>query len=65
MASPLVIILIGFVLVVTGVAIPFSMMIGLIESGFFLALVSYLASFIGLIMGIYGSALYSRSKNRD
>jgi membrane associated rhomboid family serine protease len=63
--SPLLIIFIGFLLVVIGVIIPFSMMIGIIESGFFLALISYLASFIGLIMGIYGSALYSRSKRND
>jgi uncharacterized membrane protein len=63
--SPRAIILLGFVLVVLGFVLPFLMMIQVIPTTFFLALVSYLASFIGMILGIIGVAFYVREKDRD
>jgi uncharacterized membrane protein len=63
--SPRAIILLGFVLVVLGFVLPFLMMIQVIPTTFFLALVSYLASFIGMILGIIGVAFYVRERDRD
>jgi hypothetical protein len=40
-------------------------MIGEITTTFFLALISYLASFIGMVLGIIGIAFYVREKDRD
>jgi hypothetical protein len=58
--SPLKIILIGFVLVVLGVVLPFLMVLHILESTFFLNFFSYSASLVGLFLGLIGSAYYVR-----
>jgi membrane associated rhomboid family serine protease len=63
--SPKAIIFLGFVLVLLGFVLPFLMMIGEIQTTFFLALISYLASLIGMVLGIIGVAFYVRERDRD
>lgn len=53
-------ILIGFVLVVIGVAVPFLMVIRAVPSTFFLNFFSYGASLTGLFLGIIGASQYMR-----
>ncbi len=55
---PWVLILIGFVLVVIGVAVPFLIVIRMIPSTFFLNFFSYGASLTGLFLGIIGASQY-------
>ncbi|HEX7620980.1 MAG TPA: hypothetical protein VF359_07270 [Anaerolineales bacterium] len=62
--SPLKIILIGFVLVVLGAVLPFLMVLHVLESTFFLNFFSYVASLVGLILGIIGAAMYIRIKKK-
>lgn len=57
-------ILIGFVLVVIGVALPFLMVMKIVPSTFFLNFLAFVASVSGLIMGMYGSAMYVREQRR-
>ncbi len=57
---PWSLILIGFLLSVLGVVLPFLMLIQIIPSTFFLNFFSFTAMMIGLILGITGSALYVR-----
>lgn len=47
---------IGFVLVLLGWILPFLMVIGILESSFFLGFLSYGASVSGLFLGVAGSA---------
>jgi hypothetical protein len=63
-SRPWMIILIGFVLVVTGVVLPFLMVMHILESTFFLNFFSYIASTAGLILGVVGAALHVRLKKR-
>ncbi len=58
--QPLKIILIGFLLVVVGVVIPFLMILGVVASGFFLGFLSFGASVAGLFLGLIGTAYYNR-----
>ncbi len=51
-------ILIGLVLVVIGVAVPFLMVIRVVPSTFFLNFFSYGASLTGLFLGIIGASQY-------
>jgi hypothetical protein len=62
MSSPkyLLFILIGFVLVVLGAALPFLMVMRILESTFFLNFFSYGASMGGLFLGFIGASLYVR-----
>jgi hypothetical protein len=53
-------ILIGFLLAVTGLILPFLMVIHLIPSTFFLNFFSYGASLTGVFLGIIGASLYVR-----
>jgi len=57
-------ILIGFVLCLSGVIFPFLMVIKVLESTFFLNFLSYTASVLGLFLGIIGAAYYVR-ENRQ
>ncbi|HEY9086604.1 MAG TPA: hypothetical protein VIO36_00445 [Anaerolineaceae bacterium] len=50
--------LIGGVLVLVGWLLPLGMIMGYIESTFFLNFFSYTASFLGLVCGIIGAATY-------
>lgn len=62
--SPGKIILIGFVLVLLGVALPFLMVIKVLPSTFFLNFFSFAASVFGLMLGMYGAATYVRNQRR-
>jgi uncharacterized Tic20 family protein len=57
---PLYVILIGFVLVLLGVAIPLLMILKLIPVGFFLCFVAFAVSVAGVLMGIIGASRYVR-----
>jgi membrane associated rhomboid family serine protease len=63
-ASPTRLILLGFVLLMIGVCVPFLMLLQLLESTFFLSFVSYLSSVAGLVIGITGAALYSSAERQ-
>jgi membrane associated rhomboid family serine protease len=60
MERPKLLIIIGFFLVLFGFVAPFLIILGVLESTFFLNFVSYAASVGGLFMGIIGAAWYSR-----
>jgi hypothetical protein len=55
-------ILIGFLLALTGMILPFLMVIHLIPSTFFLNFFSYGASLTGMFLGVIGASLYVRSR---
>ena len=57
-------ILIGFLLSILGTALPFLMMIQVIQSTFFLNFFSFFCMLVGLIMGIYGAATYVRQHRK-
>ncbi len=52
--SPVQLILIGLVLLLVGFLLPFVMVLRLVEPTLLLGFVSYLASFMGLVIGLYG-----------
>jgi len=56
--------LIGFILMLFGIIIPFLMVIGEMEPGFLLLFLSYAASVSGLILGLIGTALYARERRQ-
>lgn len=56
----------AFFLLLAGAVLPFLMMIGVIESTFFLNFFSYTASAAGLFIGILGIAMYvGKTKKQD
>lgn len=63
-ASPARLILLGFVLLMIGVCVPFLMLLQLLESTLFLSFLSYLSSVAGLVIGIVGAALYTRAERQ-
>jgi len=60
--SPWKLIGLGFVLMMAGWIFPFLMVIHVIPSTFFLNFMSYIASVLGLFLGIWGAVLYAHSK---
>jgi len=52
--SPVQLILVGLVLLLVGFLLPFVMVLRLVEPTLLLGFVSYLASFMGLVIGLYG-----------
>lgn len=60
--SPIVLVLIGLVLLIIGFAVPFLVVIQVIQPNFVLLFMSYFASIGGLILGVVGSALYVRER---
>jgi hypothetical protein len=62
--QPWSLILIGFLLSVLGVGLPFLMIMHTIPSTYFLNFFSYLSSFIGLVLGIVGASLYVRTHRK-
>ena len=59
-------IIIGFFLVLIGFVVPLLMVIRLIEPSFFLGFVSYGASVVGLLLGLFGAVeIYMRRKRAD
>ncbi len=59
---PLRLVIIGFVLLVLGVAFPLLMMIQVIESTFWLNFLSFGAQVSGLFLGFIGGMMYVRHK---
>lgn len=59
--QPWQMIVLGFVLVLFGFVAPFLMVMRVIESSIVLNVLSYLASVMGLFLGLIGAALYIRS----
>ena len=55
---------IGFLLLVVGAALPFLMVLGYIKPNFPLIFLTYGASLVGLFVGMIGVALYM-GDNRD
>ena len=60
MVSPNILYACGFIMVVLGFVLPFLMIIKIIEPTFFLCFLAYTISFGGVVMGIVGTAFYSR-----
>lgn len=54
--------LLGFIMLLGGFALPFLMIIQLLEPTFLLILLAYLSSVGGLVTGVIGSALYIRER---
>jgi hypothetical protein len=61
---PVQLILVGFVLVMLGMILPFLEIIQVIPSTLFLNFFAYTASVLGLFLGIMGSAFYIKSRKR-
>jgi cytosine/uracil/thiamine/allantoin permease len=58
-------ILIGFLLCLSGVIFPFLMVVKILESSFLLNFLSYTASVLGLFLGIIGAAYYVRENRKQ
>ena len=56
-------ILLGFVLVVFGAVVPFLMVLQMIAISFWLSILGYSASVIGLFLGMFGAFGISDKKN--
>ncbi|MBI5030731.1 MAG: hypothetical protein HZB51_09405 [Chloroflexi bacterium] len=63
--GPVQLMLLGFVLLVLGIVLPFLMILKVLESTLFLGFVSYLVSFGGLVIGFIGVLNYGQSRGRD
>lgn len=58
--------LIGFLLVLYGMVVPWLMFLRVVEPNFFLSFTSYAATFTGLMFGVAGAGSYIRGRrNRD
>lgn len=62
--NPLYILIGGGILVLVGVILPFLMVLKIIPSTYALNFISYIASFVGLMAGIIGSALYVSNRRK-
>jgi hypothetical protein len=60
--NALKLIIVGFVLLLVGVVLPFLMVLGLVESTLLLSFLAYGSSTAGLILGFVGIAQYSRGR---
>lgn len=60
--GPYGLMLIGFVLLVVGFAVPFLMVIQVLQPSFLGAFLSYVASLGGLIVGVIGTAVFARQR---
>jgi hypothetical protein len=56
--------LIGFILLVLGVVLPFLMVLDIIKTSFLLSFLSHAASVSGLLLGTLGAFSYVRIKKR-
>jgi hypothetical protein len=61
---PWQLILLGFILSMMGVILPFLMVIQVLPSTFFLNFFSYTASMTGLFLGIIGASRYVKENRR-
>jgi hypothetical protein len=57
-------VVVGFLLVTFGCAVPFLMVVRLLEPSFLLSFLSYAASVAGLLLGIYGATTYVHRNRR-
>lgn len=62
MNSPQPLLILGVILMLIGIALPFLMIIQVVESTFFLNFFSWGASVAGLGLGTLGAALYSKGR---
>jgi hypothetical protein len=62
MRSPRFLLLLGVIMMLLGIALPFLMVIQVLESTFFLNFFSWGASVAGLALGTIGFALYSKGR---
>lgn len=62
--SPWKLIALGVVLMMAGWILPFLMVIHVIPSTFFLNFFSYIASVLGLFLGIWGTVLYAQMRRK-
>ena len=60
MNSPRLLLSLGVILMLTGILLPFLMLMKVLESTFFLNFFSWGASVAGLALGTIGFAMYSR-----
>ena len=65
MRSPRFILIVGLILMLLGIILPFLMVIHVIESTFFLNFFSWGASVVGLALGMIGVATYVKIKKDD
>jgi hypothetical protein len=65
MNHPRLLLSLGLILMLLGVVLPFLMVIGALESTFFLNFFSWGASVAGLSFGTIGFAMYSKTKRND
>jgi hypothetical protein len=63
-ANPLLLLIIGFVLVLVGAAIPWLIVLRFIESTFFLNFLSFGSTVSGLLIGIIGTAGFVRGRRK-
>ena len=64
--DPKILLAVGFFLLVLGVVLPFLMILQILESTLFLNFFSFIAQFLGLIVGFIGAmSLARRSRRRD
>jgi membrane associated rhomboid family serine protease len=64
--KPVRLMIIGFVLLLIGVIFPFTMVLRVLESTFFLNFLSYFAQVSGLFLGVIGAAIYFKeNRNKD
>jgi positive regulator of sigma E activity len=64
--DPKILLAVGFFLLVLGVLLPFLMVLQILESTLFLNFFSFIAQFLGLIVGFIGAmSLARRSHRRD
>jgi len=62
--DPKILLAVGFFLLVLGVVLPFLMVLQILESTLFLNFFSFIAQFLGLIVGFIGAMLIVRRNRR-
>ncbi len=62
--NPLRIILVGLVLVLIGVLVPFLIVIDIIAPSYLFGLVSFVCSLTGVLLGVVGASWYRREQDR-
>ncbi|MEJ5310256.1 MAG: hypothetical protein WHX52_10820 [Anaerolineae bacterium] len=60
LAHPWKLLVLAFVLLLLGLLLPLLMVLGVLNSTFFLNFLAYAASFSGMVLGMIGAVLYSR-----
>lgn len=58
-------IVVGFFLVLLGAVLPFTIVLGWVESTFLLNFIAFAASVTGLFLGVIGTAMYVGQKRRE